>query len=526
MKTAGCLALTLVLSVPAYAKTSTAERFDAVVRVQPGGTLDVTETLVMRFESGTFKELTRQLAGRRNDGVAVLEVWMDGRRIAIGDGPGQARIDGSSRTRLRWRFPPTSSSTHTFGVRYLVAGAVAQDARGDMLIWRAPLGEHPWRIESSTVEYELPAGVTGRAAVDTRRAATATTAASAGGARVIARDLRSNGWSETTLVMPTGSILGAPPAWQQSERQRAAYSTAWLGAATVVLVAGLIPLFALRQGFDGPPGDLAPTVSTGVVPDSLPPALAGAIVARGRASLEHAAATLFALAERGEIRVDEHKRGTFGTRTYQLTRAASRRALASYEEAALEAAFAGAGDTTLAKARARLVRRFRRFTRALNAEMEAHGLVDRDRQATRKAYLKTAGALFVLAALTFMAWPFTMQTYGAWPLAVPAALTSAAIIALILYGTSTPLSNEGAQRARNWSAYKDHLESVAKQTGGLPVASAALPYAIALGLAGEWSEQLKAHPIQAPHWFRSDGDESAYAAFVAAAGAGPPQTAH
>ena len=159
MKTvAGCLGLVLLLGIPAEARTSVAERFDTVLRVQRGGALEVTETLVMRFESGTFKELSRSLGGRKNDGVEVLDVWMDGRRIAIGDNPGQASLEGSSPVKLRWRFPATSASTHTFAVRYLVVGAVAEDSRGDTLTWRAPFGQHSWRIESSTVTYELPIG--------------------------------------------------------------------------------------------------------------------------------------------------------------------------------------------------------------------------------------------------------------------------------------------------------------------------------------------------------------------------------
>src|SRR5687767_1390272 len=88
MKTsAACILLSLLLTAPAYAKSSTAERLETIIRVQPGGTLHVTETLVMTFESGSFKELDRHLSGRRNDGVEVLEVSMDGRRIALGDNP-------------------------------------------------------------------------------------------------------------------------------------------------------------------------------------------------------------------------------------------------------------------------------------------------------------------------------------------------------------------------------------------------------------------------------------------------------
>jgi hypothetical protein len=521
MKTiAGCLGLTLLLGIPAEARTSVAERFDMVLRVQHGGALEVTETLVMRFESGTFKELSRAIGGRRNDGVEVLDVWMDGRRIAIGDNPGQASLEGSSPVKVRWRFPATSASSHTFAVRYRVTGAVAEEARGDVLTWRAPFGQHSWRIESSTVTYELPIGATDVPVVDTRRASDVRTEEAGSGVRVMARDIGSDGWTETTFVMPSGSILDGAPAWQRAAQQRARYSATWLLAAGLVFLAGLVPLFALRQGFDRAPLDETSAAPASTAPDALTPALAGAIVARGQASLEHATAVLFGLAEHGVVRVEEH-RGTFGTRAYTLTRTGSRPQLAPHEEAVLEAAFGRTGQTAvnLSKARTRLVSHLRQFNRAVHAEMDAQGLFDRDRQATRKAYLKVAGALFGLGVVAAAGWPLLMRTYGGWPLVVPAALTAAALAGLILHATSTPLSNEAIRRARRWRAHKDHLKALAKEPSGSGVASDALPYAIAFGLAGDWSKRLKAHPVQSPSWFHSEEGGPAYASFIAHAGA-------
>src|SRR5687768_9033729 len=107
MKTAAVsIGLTVLLSASAFAKTSTAERFDAIVRVQPGGSLDVTETTVLRFDDGTFTEHTRQLPTRGTDGIEVRELSMDGRPVAIGQAVGQVSVDGTRRIRIRWRFPP------------------------------------------------------------------------------------------------------------------------------------------------------------------------------------------------------------------------------------------------------------------------------------------------------------------------------------------------------------------------------------------------------------------------------------
>ena len=53
------LIVSLFTSAPVSAKTYSAERYDSIVRLLPDGVLDVTETVVFRFESGTFKEVFR-----------------------------------------------------------------------------------------------------------------------------------------------------------------------------------------------------------------------------------------------------------------------------------------------------------------------------------------------------------------------------------------------------------------------------------------------------------------------------------
>ena len=521
--------LALVLPASAYAKTAVAQRFDALVRVEVGGSLEITETLVFRFDGGPFTEIVRELTTRHSDGVQVLDAWMDGNPVEFGDGVGQALLEGSRRNRIRWRFVPVADSTHTFGVRYLVRGAVRQDARGDLLVWRVPGGQHRWRVQSATIEYELPSGVRAEVSTNTHRA-DASFSAAAEIVRVVTEPIGSNGWIETTLAMPSGSILSAAPAWQEAQWQRARYARVWLGAGAVVFVAGLIVLFGLRQGYE-PARPLQPGVAGDAPPDSLPPALAGALASRGRPSLEHAAATLLVLADRGDLRVEESDRRTLGTRTYHLTRGANPSGLAPHEEAALAAAFAGGreGSVTLAKARTRLARRFRRFAHAVLAELDTAGLLDHNRQRARRALLKLMMIEFILALAAFGVWPFLMDAHGAWPLAIFGSLAVAGLITLIAYGATTPLTNDGVQRGRHWRAYRDYLKKLSRQKSALPAVS--LAYPVALGLAGEWSKHLTKHPIDAPAWFHSRSGSPAYAAFIAAAGAGthgnsPPHHAH
>ena len=68
--TAVAVVLALTAS-PASAKSYFAERFDSLIRVMPGGALEITETVVFRFESGTFDHVFREIPtaadGRHRD---------------------------------------------------------------------------------------------------------------------------------------------------------------------------------------------------------------------------------------------------------------------------------------------------------------------------------------------------------------------------------------------------------------------------------------------------------------------------
>src|SRR6185312_13272517 len=78
-----------------------------------------------------------------------------------------------------------------------------------------------------------------------------------------------------------------------------------------------------------------------------------------------------------------------------------------------------------------------------------------------------------------------------------------------------------------WLGYRQHLKDVAK--GGRDAPSPVLPprslvFAVALGLASQWSQYLKRHASAVPPWFGSIGEDpgdsaAAFAAFVHSGGA-------
>src|SRR6478672_6847455 len=104
--TRAVLTLVLLVSIAplANAKSYSARRFDSQVRVNRGGSLEVTETVIFTFETGTFDHVFREISTRKTDGIEIVSATMDGRNFPIGAGIDHVQVSGKSRIRVEWRF--------------------------------------------------------------------------------------------------------------------------------------------------------------------------------------------------------------------------------------------------------------------------------------------------------------------------------------------------------------------------------------------------------------------------------------
>ena len=509
-----------------HAKSYSADRFDSVIRVLPGGAIEVTETVVFRFEDGTFSHVFRELPIRRTDGIEVVSAGMDERELPLGTGTDQVEVRYRSPVRVTWRFAPTSGSTHTFTLRYIARGVVQQQAGRDVLAWRALPREHAYTIRSSAIEVSAPVSPLQRPAVEQRRVEDLTVDTADHIVRVNAQDIGKNGWVELTANYSAGAILTEPPRWQQAQIRVREFAPRWVMGAIAVGLPGLLLLVAIRQRYDAPRREPSTAAATDA-PDHLPPAMAGALASNGSVSLQHAMAALFSLADSGHLTVTEGSR-RFGQRTFTLKRTphgGGRINVAPHERALLDIIFKdkhGQVDTTeLSKARTHLTRHLKAFRSTIEQELTAAGLIDPERRHIHQLYGRAACVMLIVSfALLAGALPL-IDRFGPWPLLIPLAMFIAALAGFVFQGTTTPLSNEGVRRRDRWLAYQKHLNEVARSKAHLRIPSPAhlLPLAVALGLASAWSKLIKNYPTATPSWFHavsSSGDDAAFPAFIAA----------
>jgi Predicted membrane protein (DUF2207) C-terminal domain/Predicted membrane protein (DUF2207) N-terminal domain len=526
---ASLLLLLVATATPAAAeKTYSAERFDAHLRILPDGAMEVVETVVFRFESGPFQHVFRDLPRRRTDDIKIVSAEMDGRALAFGKESGQVEVRNGSKLRVQWRFAPRTDSTNTFVLTYVVRGIVQRQAGRDVLDWVALPTEHDYRIDDSEVSIALPAAPVVRPTAESKRVAEVVLEPAGERVKILARGVGRNGWVRTRLEFEEGAIIAAAPAWQQRQIAARAVAPRWVAAAGIVLGVGLMFLFALRQGYDSPHAVAGSPGTVETLPDTLRPSLAGALAANGAVTLQHAMATLFALADRGVVTIIEEPR-KWGQRNFTLQRRQTKLEVAPEDTAVLSLAFQHQGQpqnaVPLAQARKRVIRGLREFRTAVNQELRTLGMLDDERIRVRARYLGFSIAFLSLSALLVAPAIFLTRQFEGWPFLVPGAVAAVAVIGFIVYGALTPLSNEGVRRAERWRAYQKHLKEVAREREQLTLDSPArlLPFAVALGLAAAWSKYVKNHPTGIPPWFRAlavAGDDGGFPAFIAASGAG------
>ncbi len=503
--------------------------FDSRVEVQAGGTLRVTETVTIRFETGSFTQFYRAIPRRMNDGIEIVSASMDGTPLSRGSDPGHFEFSGSSDIRVTWRFAVTAPATHTFEVTYVAKGIARQEDDADVVSWNLLPSEHNYSVAMSVSDITLPEAPSAMPTVETHRVGESKVEWRGTYVRVEGDGVRSNGWLQVRIRFPRGAVIDAPPRWQQRQFAIKQLSIHWVYAAAIVLVAGFALLFFVRQRYDSPPREPRTGSLSTTPPDALPPPIAGTLLTNGSPRLEHAMATLFGLADRGVLRIDERSRA-FGLRDFTIVETTGR-SLAPHEERLLEIIFAGAHDGTrsvaLGKARNRLIRQFGKFKAALEPAMMSAGLLDDDRRSVRKRFVIIAILCLIAAGLLSIAFAFIVDRFGGWPMMIPLALALVGVAGLITYGAHTPLSNDGVRRANEWRGFRRYLRDIARERQPSPGDAAVrqlLPFAVAFGIAGVWSAYLKRHRVAAPAWFRSADtghyNPAAFSAFVASGGSG------
>jgi hypothetical protein len=523
---AGLALICLLWVAPAVAaKEYGAERFDVVLDVQPDGSLEVTETVRFRFEGGPFTYAFRDLAYSQLDEIDRLQASMDGAVLPQGTGPGQVEVEAGRPLKVTWHFAPTSDAAHEFVLTYRVQGAIRQEEGSDSLIWRAIPEDHDYEVERSTITLRYPASI----ALLGAKLSGAAAVQEAGDGRV---EWTTAGIDEdeslvVTARFPPGSLVETAPDWQSRAAERRQQATralpAGLAACVVTLVAGLAWLKAAmaRERRTSVAGRGRPAPLSTPPPDlwaQTPPGLAVRLAGGGNPAL----ATIFDLAGRGLLSVQETGQSRWTGKQYRLDRLPAGAELRPHEAGLLRALFtekSGEGDSLpLSDVARRLSSRGKWYKEPLEQETEAGGWLDPRREGVRNRLLgrglvvllvglAVAVAGLVLAAVSVGRGAETGVAAPAVAAGVGTGLFLFGMIAMITGGGFSPLTEAGEQAAYAWKGFAAYLKEIVRGrefVAGGELFERYLPFAAGFGLGERWAKHFqKQGYASVPGWFQA-----------------------
>ena len=379
----------LLCSVSASGKYYEARRYDVNLQLDSRGGLTVTETAVFRFVAGPFTFVFREIAATETDGIANVHAWFNGRPCALRTGSGEVEISGSSPVMVRWHFTPLMTGSHTFTLKYRVAGTVRPDGDSQAFAWRALRQQNNYRVAASEIVLEYPPGIEPRVVALRSPAPRFEIGRGRAGAVLVNPPM-----GEDVVVyakFPAGSFSSPPQEWISARERKAAgfQRGARVGTAVSAIYLALACLWMFRIRAASRPGETS--LGRGELlaspPTSLPPALAGRLTVRAGLSL----GTRLDLARRGVLRIEEGARGFLRSRQFQVVLCNASAGLASHERVLLDLVFPK-GETTV-----NLPDFFTRqssrgkFVSAIRGEMQADGMLDEARIQARKGLLIAGG---------------------------------------------------------------------------------------------------------------------------------------
>lgn len=506
-----------------------AQRFDVDVVVAEDGSLRVTETVVFEFVGGPFSFVFRELETDLTDGIVDIEARVDGNLMPRGEQAGQVEIDGNDPIRVEWHLEPFRNMTRTFELSYRVLGVVRQSEGADLLVYQPLPDEYEYRIDSSTtvIDYPPTAQISGEVQVTTENGVVQRFDDQV---MVTAQNL---GPDETLVVQApfaAGSLIDAPPAWQQRRLAQRETGPWWIAAAVGVFVVGLAGLAVIYRRHKPQPARPPHVVME--PPSKLPPALAGVINGSGaQPAWSNALATLFDLAEQGVLQFEElAEKPRFKKHDFVIRRISQPADLRPHEQGLLAALFDGedgpADELKLSDLSKRMsAKGWKRFSEPLKAEVKAAGFFSPERQQVRSR-LTLMGIVLMVAGFGFFIAAAIAE--NGWMVAFAGSLALLGVIAATSGSNLRPLSDAGATAAAEWQRFADYLKDVSKgkaAVSGPSMFEKFLPYAASYGLLEQWANWFKKEGwTDPPGYFRSlstnDGmHTSTFLAMIAATNA-------
>jgi hypothetical protein len=485
------------------------ERFDATIRVEPDGTIDVTERITARF-TGSWNGIYRSIPVKYRDSRGLN--WTLGVAVqSATDGEGQALRWDAARERhylkLRMWIPGAVNATRTAVLHYRATNALRFFDEHDELYWNVTGDEWDVPIEAATARIELPPAAGGvraiafngyygstaqEAAVEIERTAI----------RIAMPHELAFHEGLTAVVGWDKGVVRAPTA---AERTLGVVASNWPLILPVPVLVGAFLMWR-RRGKD--PRRLPITVRYEPPPD-LTPGEAGTLLDNSP-DMRDITASLVDLAVRGHLKFEERDDnklfGLIRGKEWVLHRLEPKpRPVAPHEQRLLDGIFASRGDTVeLSDLENEFYKELPRIRDAIFDRLLERGLYHARPDKVRQAWHVGGLALGLLIAIGGSA-------LGEKLLLTPVPFVIAGVLTgliLIVFGFFMPArSVAGARTLEAVLGFEEFVRRVDSDqyrrviVGHPEMFDKYLPFAMAFGVEKKWARAFEDIYTQSPDWY-------------------------
>jgi uncharacterized membrane protein YgcG len=494
------------------------ERYDVDIDVQQNSDMLVEELQQIAFTNGTFRFGFRSIPLDRVEGITDVQV------SEIIDGVERPYTPGSTdqfgfttsindgELEITWYFPPTSNSTHTYVIRYLVNGGLRFYEGGDQVWWKAIPADRNFPVRSSRVTVSPPANFPQDQLVVASYGAPATNYYDDQGRVVFeAQDVSADEELEVRVEFPAGVVQGNPAAWQTSFDRKQTWGPVFsvvFGALGLMLVVGgplAVYLLWYTQGRDRPVGLVAEYITE--PPSDLPAGVVGTLVDE-KADVKDIVASIVDLARKGAIRMQEEKKEGFlgigSGRDFTFYLEDPSKATRPYEKTLIKEVFGGRKERRMSDLRQKFYSAIPKLSRELYQEVVTEGFFPRSPDTTRRIWSGMGCAALVVSGVIAFFLLGVLGSFSPW-VACPGAALVMTMVGLMVVGRHMPRKTpKGAEEAAKWMAFKRYLQTIEKHSDLEAVKDKFeeyLPYAVAFGLENGLIRKFTAVDAPAPSWW-------------------------
>lgn len=496
-----------------------ASRYDVTLDLQPDGSMDVVEQITLAVGSKAITWFERTVPGRHTDGLTNVVALVDGQEASpLQDGVGvriRQRGAGLSDGRIpnlevRWQFAPTTNRTRTFELRYRAVHVVPRETAGPRLLWHALPTDRSYPIDVARVTLRAPAATLAVAML--AAGADAQPATSWREGWLVSRsDVRAKDGITLDVTFSPDTYRPVEPEWAVIAEHAQRLAPAFLAAGLTLLVigAGTIVMIAVRTWRRIDPAEFA---NHPAEEGDVPPAVASALMNRGRSSWLSLQAAFFRLVRDGHVIVEKTGEGRWGQGATFTVRLGTAGSSAGHERWIVDGVAGESGTSDLRRLMTQFMRRQKGFHAALGEAMRAEGYLDADRLSTSRGLVVAGLVLLLLALVTAgVLAVFFADRLGPALLAIPGGVFVDGLAFMIAGQALSHLSEAGERAAARWNVRKGLLRDVIKTKGAgasLRDFECWLPVAIGAGMGGRWlrtfDAQLRASGADIS-WLRAMG---------------------